>query len=67
MKLSRQAKLCIVGVFQKGLLGLADASELFDELEFEYDQGELKVKNQDVCQVTQEELEMLNSEVKIDA
>lgn len=55
MKFSRQAQLCMVGVFQRGLLGLSDASKLLNELEFQYEMGELKVSNPEICQITNEE------------
>lgn len=63
MKLSKQAQLCMVGVFQKGLLGITPANELLDKLEFIIYNNELNVVNAEICQVTQEDIESLGLEL----
>lgn len=57
MKLSHEAKLCLVGVFQKGLLGLEAADKLLEKLDFIVQDSELVVTNPEICQITNEELE----------
>lgn len=56
-KLSKQAKLCIVGLFQKGFVLSKDMTEDFSKLVFkENKNGELEVLNTEICEFTEEEL-----------
>lgn len=59
MKLSRQAQLGIVGIWQKGILGVADAAELLRNVEFKFEGGELVITNPDTCQLSDTEIEFV--------
>lgn len=57
-RLSSQAQLCVVALFQKGLVTMQDMSEILANLELKFDDfGELEVTNPETCQATQEEID----------
>jgi len=64
MKLSRQAQLCVVGILQKGILGVADAGELLKTLDFRYEVGELVVNSPEQYQLSDAELEIMKLATK---
>jgi len=56
--LSEQAQLCVISLFQKGLVTMKDMSEILTNLEFKFDgDGKLEVLNPETCQLTDEDLE----------
>lgn len=59
MKLSREALLCFVGIFQKGIFGVADAAQLMREMKFKIKDDELIVENPQQYQLTESEIEMI--------
>lgn len=55
--LSEQAQLCIVSLFQKGIVTMKDMSEILINLEFKFDtNGQLEVVNPETCQLTEQDL-----------
>lgn len=55
--LSEQAQLCVVSLFQKGLVTMKDMSETLQKLQFKFDEeGKLEVTNPETCQLTEQDL-----------
>ncbi len=56
-KLSDQAKLCIVGLFQKGLVLGEDVTDILNKLTLHTDKDEVCFSNPELCIITEKELE----------
>lgn len=56
-KLDKQAQLAVVALFQKALVTMEDVSDILNTLDFVFStEGTLLVKNPDICQLTEEEM-----------
>jgi alkaline phosphatase len=56
-KLSEQAKLCVVGLFQKGLVLGQDVTDILNNLTLHTDKDEVCFSNPELCHMTEKDLE----------
>lgn len=63
-KLSEQAKLTIVSLFQKALLTMEDVSSILEKLEIKLENDQVYFTNPELCHLSEEDIQKMSQQLE---